>query len=117
MTEFETDMRKALRANLTLVAALVVAAISLVLLVMGKLEPSRAFTAIVFASCLAAHSADQERRYRREIITALQGVADVGVRMRLGDRAGAVRVAEQACTDVEQELADDRQTADAPKAG
>ena len=37
-------------------------------------------------------------------MTALQAVADVGARMRAGDRAGAVRVAEQACSDVSRKL-------------
>ena len=57
--------------NLTVLLAAIVLVISVGLLFAHKLEPARAYTAMVFASCLAAHSVDQERRYRREVTRAL----------------------------------------------
>lgn len=102
------DVTAGKRMNLAVVFAGIVLIVTLGLLFEGQLEPARAYTAIVFAVCLAAHSVEQDRRYEREVLRGLQAIADAGKDLRLGDRAGALQAVEQGAKDVVAELGQDK---------
>ncbi len=87
--------------NKTKAAAFVVMCVIGILVLLGKLQPSRAFAPVGICWVLAAHSADMQA-HRSEIIAALEAAALAGARWRAGKRDAAIASAEACVQEIGQ---------------